>query len=115
MTGTGLAVPILALGALLASADVLALPLPAGATPEASAPLCARSAQSSDPRAAGSWIDCYVSCVEAERERCVEQCGSRDPMSNPCLAICYDAVALGCAIGCTHFAQRPEVVIGETP
>lgn len=115
MTGFGFAAPLLAIGALLHPVDLAPPRAPAGIGGVLSASLCAEEPPADGPRTNGSWIDCYVSCVEAEREKCVDQCGSRDPLSNPCLAICYDAVALGCAIGCTHFASRPDIVIGQTP
>nr|MCU0231746.1 hypothetical protein [Acidobacteriota bacterium] len=67
-----------------------------------------------DPEVDGPWLDCYSSCVDAQWKRCVEQCGSYDPMINPCLAICYDAISIGCAIGCSRLTLQQQT-IGASP
>lgn len=46
-----------------------------------------------------SYPDCYVDCVEDERERCQRDCDSRSPW-NPCVSLCYISISLGCSIGC---------------
>ncbi len=114
MTGIPFAVPLLLLA--------LAPPPPVDhAAPACPAPrgarllLDARLPGADDPRLDGSWLDCYVACVESQWPACVNQCGSHDPMTNPCLAVCYDAIALGCAIGCTHWGVVPYTVDGATP
>jgi hypothetical protein len=91
-------------------------PVPSCAAREAARPPLAEPPRPApDPGLDGSWLDCYASCVDAQWPRCVEQCGGYDPTTNPCLAICYDAIALGCAIGCTHWGVVPDMVEGTTP
>ena len=115
MTGLLLTIPLLALApapALPGDHSPPACP----ATVAARAPVAAPTASAGQPGLDGSWLDCYAACVDAQWPRCVEQCGgSYDPTTNPCLAICYDAIALGCAIGCTHWGVVPDMVEGAAP
>lgn len=46
-----------------------------------------------------SFSDCYEECVEDERSRCQTSCGSTK-YYDPCVSICYVAIAVGCSIGC---------------
>jgi len=115
MTGLSLTIPLLA----LALAPALPGDPPPPACPARDAarpPFAAPTAPAPGPDLDGSWLDCYAACVDAQWPRCVEQCGgSYDPTTNPCLAICYDAIALGCAIGCTHWGVVPDMVEGAAP
>lgn len=116
MTGLPFPLPLALLSLALA-------PSHPGPTPPASCPAlevarrpCAPPPAPPDaPATDGPWLDCYVACVEAQWRRCVEQCGGYDPTTNPCLAICYDAISLGCAIGCTRWGLVPNTVEGATP
>jgi hypothetical protein len=67
------------------------------------------------PGTDGPWLDCYAACVDAQWPRCVAQCGGYDPTTNPCLAICYDAIALGCAIGCSKWGVQPQTAEQTAP
>jgi hypothetical protein len=116
MTGIPLTTPLLALSFALAPAlpgdrPPPSCPARAAVRPPAAAPL----PPAHDPGLDGSWLDCYAACVEAQWPRCVAQCGSYDPTTNPCLAICYDAIALGCAIGCSHWGVVPYTVDQTAP
>jgi hypothetical protein len=114
MTGLALTIPLLAFGVtsmLFGDGPPPACPSPAALRPRFEAPL----PPAPDPGLNGSWLDCYSGCIEAQLPQCIEQCGSYDPITNPCLAICYDAIAIGCAIGCTHWGFVPNMVAGTMP
>jgi len=114
MTGLPLTIPLLALA--LAPALAGDPPPPACPARDAARPPFAAPPAPPGPGLDGSWLDCYAACVDAQWPRCVAQCGgSYDPTTNPCLAICYDAIALGCAIGCTHWGVVPDTVESATP
>ncbi len=114
MTGFSLALPLLMLS--LAPAPPADHTTPTCPAPGAARLLLdARLPAADDPRLNGSWLDCYVACIESQWPGCVNQCGSHDPMTNPCLAVCYDSIALGCAIGCTHWGGVPNALDAGTP
>jgi hypothetical protein len=113
MTALPLTLPLLALA--LSSAPPGPSEFPACPVPQFVLPPGAAPPPADDPGVDGPWLDCYASCVDAQWPRCVEQCGgSYDPMTNPCLAICYDAISIGCAIGCSRLTLQQQT-IGASP
>jgi len=48
----------------------------------------------------GGTGDCYVECIEQQRERCYADCHTQATW-HPCVGTCFIAASLGCLIGCS--------------